>query len=67
LLQRLDKFLPNLILFVVDFKGISFLLGAISPNWRYIDQSCPVLDEGSSLDWNFYICDVVQAKPNEFF
>lgn len=65
LLEDSDEFLSDTVLVVVGIECFSFCLGAVPPDGRDIDHSCPVLDECASLDGDLQVGDVMQAEVQE--
>lgn len=53
-------------LLIVLFEVVPFSLGAVSSDRRNVDQSSPVLNESPSLDRDFDVSKVVEAKLYEF-
>ena len=53
-------------LLIVLFEVVPFGLGAVSSDGRNVDQARPVLNESPSLDRDFDVSKVVEAKLNEF-
>ena len=47
ILESCHECLPDLVLFVVFFEGVSFILRAIPTNWRDVHHAIPVLKESS--------------------
>jgi len=51
---------------VVFLVLISLFLWTVSPNWRNIDESSPVLYKSPSFDWNIEVSNVMQAEVDKF-
>lgn len=51
--------------FVLNFEVVPFFLAAISSDWTNVEHAVTILDEGSSLDGDFQVSDVPQAKVDD--
>ena len=52
---------------IVLLKIISLGLRAVPSNWRYVDESRPVLNKGSPFHRYVDISKIVKTKVDEFF
>lgn len=67
LLEHVDHLGPNIGLLVVPFKLVSFFLAAIPADRRNVQHPVSELDEGTPLDGNVQIGDVMQHEIDEGF
>jgi hypothetical protein len=65
LLQNPDKRLPHLMHIIILIKRQPLLITSVPPHGAHIDHPIPKLDEGTPLDGDVQVRDVVQAEVGE--